>query len=142
MFAHADLDKNADYGVTPGTKLCAEPEANLVTSLAIPQNDPNVLMHKPQLDLDVPHQYRPSSTKGNGHLLIDVPVPWEKYVQWLELSAEIGIIQTGWVNAAKVRGFTSLRKEGVKKTKDSASNPYPDPAKEDFNDPFGLKLPL
>ena len=37
-------------------------------------------------------------------------------MQWLELSAELGIIQKGWVDAAKVRGYTTLRKFGVKKT--------------------------
>ena len=139
MFAHANLD--AGYGDDDECKFTGEQEANLVTSVSNSQPSPHTVLHKPQLDLDVPNHYLHSSTPGHGHLSIDVDVPWNKYIQWLELSAELGIIQKGWVNAAKKRGYTTLRLPHIKKTEEQKKKkyPYPAPAKVvDSNDPFDL----
>lgn len=138
LFAYAkNLDAPSNYGEFEEAQICSEEEANLEISISTSQHNPHVVMHKPQLDLDVPHGYRGSSTFGNGHLLIDVDVPWDLYVKWLELSAQIGIIEQGWVKAAKARGYTSLRKKGVKKKHKTSG--YPEPPKvENLNDLFGV----
>lgn len=117
LFALVDFDKpyeEADY-----IQFSTESVGNVETSISSHQPNPNIILHKPQLDLDISNEYRHSSTPGHGHLQIDVEIPWEKYVQWLELSAELGIVQHGWVKASKKRGFTALRKPGVKKAGES-----------------------
>lgn len=131
LFAKADFDKDSPVYDPSETEFVSESEANLETSIAASQSNPHVVMHRPVIDLDVPHEYRESSTPGHAHLLLDIDIPWEKYLQWLELSAELGIVQSGWVKASKVRRFTSIRKKGVKKTKkqkeNSNYNSYPEP---------------
>ena len=122
LYGIANLDQDG-YGTDESFKFSSELEANIETSISTHQPNPNMVLHKPQLDLDSPHQYVYSTTPGHGHLKFENEVPWDKYLQWLELSAEIGLIEPGWVKAAKSRGFTSLRKVGVKKTK--PSNGYP-----------------
>lgn len=138
MFAHANLD--AKYGEPDDCHFTTGgEEANLVTSVSTHQPSPHLILHKPQMDIDIPHSYTPSSSPGKGHLSLDIEVPWDKYVQWLDLSAELGIIEEGWVNAAKSRGYTTLRKPGVKKTKSST---YPEtPKKVDINDLFADLFP-
>ena len=124
MFAHANLEAK-EYGQEDGCKFAPEDQANLITSVSTHQPDPHTVLHMPQMDIDIPHSYTPSSTPGKGHLALGVEVPWDKYVQWLVLSAELGIIGEGWVDAAKSRGFTTLRKPGVKKTNSSIKSSYP-----------------
>jgi hypothetical protein len=135
MFAHANLD--AAYGEDDECKFAPEAEANLVTSVSSHQTNPHTVLHKPQLDLDVPNHYLYSSTEGHGHLLVDVDIPWDKYLQWLQLSADLGIIQQGWVNASKRRGYTTLRLPHIKKTEAQKKiDPYAEPPKVDYSDPF------
>lgn len=115
LFAKVDFDAPPEE--ISDTILAGESEANLETSLAAHQADPHVLMHRPVVDLDISHEYRESSKPGHAHLLLNIDIPWEKHLQWLELSAELGIVEQGWVKAAKARGFACIRKKGVKKTK-------------------------
>jgi hypothetical protein len=139
MFAHANLD--AAYGEDDECKFAPEGKANLVTSVSALQPSPHTVLHKPQLDLDIPSSYHYSSTPGHAHLQVDVEVPWSKYLQWLQLSADLGIIQQGWVNASKKRGYTTLRLPHVKKTEAQMKDPYPAPAKvADPNDPFDINF--
>lgn len=138
MFAHANLD--AAYGEPDECKFAPEDEANLVTSVSSHQPNPHTVLHKPQLDLDVPNQYLYSTTPGHAHLSVEVDVPWDKYVKWLELSAELGIIEHGWVKAAKARGYTTLRRPHIKKTaaqkKKNGYNITPTYPEVQLNDPF------
>ena len=73
-------------------------------------------MHKPVLDLDFPAKLLDSSTPGHHHLLIDKEMSWEQYVKMLDVLAEVGILQQGYVNASKERKFTCVRLPWVKKT--------------------------
>jgi hypothetical protein len=104
----------------------SEEEANIITSeisekgrmlgeTPLPFAQAHV-MHAPVLDLDIPHRYVPSSTPGHGHLYLDIEVQWNDYVEWLTLSANLGILEGGWVDAAINQGFTAVRKEGIVKT--------------------------
>ena len=72
-------------------------------------------MHSPVLDIDVPHYLIPSSTEGHSHLYIDVPMPWDKYVKLLEVLADCGIIEPGYLRASLARGFTAVRLPHIKK---------------------------
>lgn len=71
--------------------------------------------HAPCLDIDIPHKYVPSSTEGHGHIYFDVEVDEEKYYRLLDVMAECGIIESGYVAASKRKGGTYLRPEGVVK---------------------------
>lgn len=66
-------------------------------------------MHKPVLDLDVPHFYTESSTPGHGHLIIDKHVPWNKYLKLLEVLEDCGILEPGYVAAARNRRESWMR---------------------------------
>jgi hypothetical protein len=71
--------------------------------------------HKPVLDLDVPHFYCESTTPGHGHLIIDVEVSWLKYLKLLEALEDCGILEPGYVSAAKARGESWMRTPWHKK---------------------------
>lgn len=71
--------------------------------------------HRPVLDFDVPIQVLPSSQLGHYHLYIDHDVEWKKYVAILDAFKEAGIVEVGYVEASKEKGFSSLRPPGVTK---------------------------
>lgn len=93
--------------------------ANLITSaldVPTPGGKKSAALHSPALDLDIEHVYVPSSTPGHAHLYIDgVILSWKDYLKWLRHTAKVGIIETGFVDAAEARGFTGLRVPWVKK---------------------------
>ena len=78
--------------------------------------------HAPVLDLDVPHRLIESSTLGHAHLYIDVECDWEDYLEFLKAAAKIGLIEEGYYKASEARGFTSVRKPGLKKTAEDYAN--------------------
>lgn len=90
----------------PTTKL----DANLISSEC--QDG----FHRPVLDFDLPARYVESTTKGHGHLYIDVPMEWEKYEKLLIALGEAGILEDGYVKAALRRKATFVRPPWVKKT--------------------------
>lgn len=104
------LDRNPEtYVPDPHDfQFVAESDANLVTS-ATGNGD----WHLPVIDLDVPHRLEPSSTEGHAHLYIDVPVKWDDYVALLDVLAQTGIVERGYVEASKSKGATMVRKPGV-----------------------------
>lgn len=72
-------------------------------------------LHTPVLDIDLPAMLVPSTTPDHYHLYIDAPMSWENYVKLLDVMAEVGILQPGYVAASKARGFTAVRLPWIKK---------------------------
>lgn len=73
------------------------------------------VMHKVVLDIDLPVRVYPSSTPGHYHLYIDTPVTWPDYRNLLDALAQAGIIEPGYANASKDRGYTRLRLPWIRK---------------------------
>jgi len=69
--------------------------------------------HLPLFDLDVPHQYVPSSTPGNGHLYINVPCSWRQYKKVLIAMRDAGMLNHGWVERALQDKRSYLRRVGA-----------------------------
>lgn len=74
------------------------------------------------LDIDVPAWLVPSSTPGHSHLYVDLTTDQEALVEFLAAARKIGLIQPGYEQMAKDRGFCSLRLPWVRK----AEQPKPD----------------
>lgn len=75
----------------------------------------NFAEHRPVLDIDLPCKLIESSTPGHYHLFIEHSMFWPDYVELLDALAKAGIVQPGYVNASKERGYTSVRLPWVKK---------------------------
>lgn len=89
--------------------------------------------HRPMLDLDFPAVVVPSSTPGHSHLYLDMPLAWEQYEKLLDVMAEIGLLEDGYVAASKRRRATFLRLPWVRKGKEEALPPQPSLSEiEDF----------
>ena len=72
--------------------------------------------HLPVIDIDTGEvRLVPSSTPGHYHLYIDVPFQWEQYLALLDILVDVGLVQPGYVAAAKRRGHTDVRLPWVKK---------------------------
>jgi hypothetical protein len=84
--------------------------ANLISSEVA-----GTLTHKPILDIDLPCKLISSTHAGHHHLYIDKVLSWETYVELLNALAKCGIIQDGYRNASKARGFSSVRLPWIKK---------------------------
>jgi hypothetical protein len=101
------LDKNDD-GIETRTPSPVE-DSDIVSS-ALPDG-----MHAPCIDIDIPATYVPSSTPGQGHLDLEVPLTWADYERLLTVMAEVGIVEDGYVRASATRKATHLRLPWVKK---------------------------
>lgn len=87
-------------------------ESNVVCSdMAAPHDS----SHRPILDLDMDAMLIPSSTPGHHHLYIDKPMSWEDYCKLLDVMAEVGILEPGYVSVAKKRKRTQVRTPWTKK---------------------------
>lgn len=103
-------------------------EANVMTSLVdlaastgAPKNAngvgrDDVTLHRPVIDIDHVVKVVESSTAGHSHLYVDVMMPWEDVVKLLEVLADIGLVEPGYVNASKARGYTAVRLPWVSKS--------------------------
>lgn len=69
-----------------------------------------LLLYRPSLA-----RWVPSTTPGHHHVYVDWPVKWWEYQQMLESLYLKGVIEEGYLNAAFKRGYTTVRKEGVRK---------------------------
>jgi hypothetical protein len=87
----------------------AEHPANLVSSLCSDGK------HRLVIDLDVPAHLEPSTTPGNHHLYIDVPMSWEDYRVLLHALKRAGIIETGYADVSVKQGQSFVRLPGVVK---------------------------
>lgn len=105
--AVADLDGDYDAERELTDSLA---EANLLTSKVA-----GTEMHKPVLDIDLPAKLLPSSTPGHFHLLIDQEVSWEAYLHLLDALVVAGLIEPGYANASRERGYTAIRLPWVRK---------------------------
>lgn len=72
-------------------------------------------LHKPVIDLDVPHCYVSSTTEGHGHLIIDKELTWEQYMELLSVLVKCGIVEQGYLNVALMRGESWIRVPWVSK---------------------------
>lgn len=76
---------------------------------------PSADRHMLVIDLDVPAALIPSSTPGHSHLYIEARMTWENYANVLDALAYAGIVEPGYVDASKNRGFTAVRLPWVRK---------------------------
>lgn len=76
--------------------------------------------HMLLLDLDVPAYLVESSTQGHSHLYVDVPygIPEDVYWRLIDVLAEAGVIEPGYANVSKERGYTALRLPWIHKLMD------------------------
>jgi hypothetical protein len=72
-------------------------------------------LHTPVLDIDIPATLIPSSTPGKNHLYFNCPMSWDQYTKLLDVMAEVGILEPGYVSASKKRGFTAVRLPWIRK---------------------------
>lgn len=84
-------------------------EANIMTSLVSAPGLEGDGVHRVALDVDLPVMVLPSTTKGHHHLFIDSLLPWEDYLKLLDVLAEIGLVEQGYVSASRERGYTAVR---------------------------------
>lgn len=80
-----------------------------------PRISDNVTLHRPVIDIDHPVKIVESSTAGHSHLYVDLVMPWDDLVKLLDVLAEIGLVEPGYVNASKARGYTAVRLPWVSK---------------------------
>lgn len=94
-------------------------EANLVTSLVKINSglfgSSDYIMHRPVLDLDIPHSLIESSTKGHSHLYLDIDLTWSDYERLLIVLCDLGIIQEGFYDSAVRNMASAVRLPWVKK---------------------------
>ncbi|ASZ74948.1 hypothetical protein FDI69_gp239 [Rhodococcus phage Trina] len=67
------------------------------------------------LDLDCEHLYIKSTTEGHGHLMFNIDLEQKDMLEVLEVLSRHGVIQHGFYQATKDRGFASLRMPGQTK---------------------------
>ncbi len=71
--------------------------------------------HKVVLDLDLPAKLIPSTTPGHFHLYVDHEIEWDVYANLLDALEKAGLVEPGYVNASKDRGYTAARLPWVRK---------------------------
>ncbi|WWV91870.1 hypothetical protein GMYAFLOJ_CDS0040 [Microbacterium phage phiMiGM15] len=86
-------------------------EANIVTSAIEGLEDRHLIL----IDLDVPAYLLPSSTEGHSHLYIDTKVTTVGLQKVLDALADVGVVERGYADASRARGYSALRLPWVKK---------------------------
>lgn len=87
-------------------------KACVATSLVRSLGEPR---HMLMLDIDSEAFLIPSSTPGHNHLYVDARMTTDQLETLLDALTAAGIIEPGYANASKSRGYTSLRLPWVKK---------------------------
>lgn len=114
-------------------------DASVVSSLVTDSRDSWMgEMHKVVLDIDHDSELIPSSTPGHFHLYIDREIPRDKYFALLAAMVDAGLIEDGYVEAAKRRGFTCVRLPWIKKEVTVGVNNPPGPDDPLEGNPSGL----
>lgn len=109
-------------GIDKGYPVDSKNEVRTLCHIGQPGPMPNLISslrkdgrHAPALDLDVPSQYRLSSTPGHAHLLIDAPMRWWRYRLLLRTLVFCGIIDKKYYRHCVNRRMSMLRLPHVKK---------------------------
>lgn len=112
----ADFTKSP-YGQGEDLPIVEVDEANIMTSEV--QDGPDFLgsgpLHAPVIDLDLPCVLLASTTPGHFHLIIDKAITWDNYLSILYAMVRAGIVEEGFLNSSKSRGYTAIRLPWVKK---------------------------
>jgi hypothetical protein len=82
--------------------------------------------HMPVLDIDFPAHLEPSTTEGHFHLYLDRAMEQDSLFKLMDVMCEVGLLEPGYVAAAKIRGYSSCRLPWVRKPE----SPAPAPAVE------------
>lgn len=94
--------------------------ANMLTSIRADDiGRYGISRHRLVLDLDYPHEYVASSTDGHGHLVIDTELTLGNLLEILEVLSRHGIIESGFYEFTKARGFSSIRMPGQTKSSET-----------------------
>lgn len=101
----SSLDSLVGYGTTKLKEPTDEKPANVNISKLEDQDDTHSIM----LDIDAQCELIPSKTAGHYHLYIDKRLSWKAYLKLLDALVEAGIVEEGWVMAARKSGATILR---------------------------------
>ena len=126
-----DEDTFIDFVEASTTKEAPIEGANLLTSkvkevtgvrktlqellMQDPTPEPEGGWHYPIFDLDVPHVYVPSTTKGHGHLIIQKKMSLESMLALYAELVDHGLMGPGFAEATRIRGFASIRLPWIKK---------------------------
>lgn len=100
----------ADAGLSNANLICSD--------LASTVWDGDGVLHAVTLDIDHEVTVIPSSTPGHYHLYIDHGLTWPQYVKLMNVMADIGLLEQGYVDASLNRGFSSLRLPWLHKNDD------------------------
>jgi len=92
-------------------------QANLISSKTVDGR------HMPILDLDFPHHFEESTTKGHTHLYIDVPMSRTKLFGLVLVLWWCGVIEMGHAVWTLRRGASFVRVPGVEKTEQESVKP-------------------
>lgn len=101
----SSLDKMTTYGTTEFQVPTDRKPANV--NISELEDEPDT--HSIMLDIDAECELIPSRTPGHYHLYIDKELSWKAYLKLLDALVEAGIVEKGWVEAARKSGATVLR---------------------------------
>lgn len=90
-------------------------KANVVSSLVEGPCDCVPAVHRPVIDIDFPVYVVQSTSPRHHHLYIDKELTPGQYFKLLDVMVEVGIVQAGYVAAARRRGATMVRLPWVRK---------------------------
>lgn len=108
---------NKDYATPDNEPVVAElDKASCVTSEAADREG----FHYPVIDIDHPCTLIETSTPGHFHLYIDKALPWEAYLELLDVMSRFGIVERGYYYAAQRRKYTAVRLPWIKKAQPEA----------------------
>lgn len=108
---HIDDKDDEDYAGDSEEKLAHPDDANLMCSDVTVSGN----WHMPVIDLDVPVRFIPSSTPGHGHLVLGKVMSKKKYFALLDALVDAGIVESGFAQASKDRGYSAVRPPWSKK---------------------------
>jgi hypothetical protein len=98
-----------DYEDVPDAEV-RTPTTNLDAAMVVTSRTTwDAEFHRPVIDLDLPIEVLPSSTPGHHHLFIDAPMSWDAYLALLDALVVAGLVEAGYVKAARHRGHTAVR---------------------------------
>ena len=118
-------DPNPPYGEdVPVQPLVKVGHIDIVTSEAADRSQRDV--HYPVIDIDHPVWVVPSNGPHKYALYIDHPVSAEGLFEILDVLAKWGIVEVGYADASRSRGYSAVRPPWVDKpVKDFAPKPVP-----------------